>query len=97
MDRLRRRRPDGAQQQLHAYIIATDSQGNAVKANDQTTTQRVDGYKEGRDGKGYFTVGGNTLALSDVVAVKETYTSSSALACLKNLLGLSDSSSSSGS
>lgn len=85
------------------YLTATDSQGNAVKVSDQTTTARVTGYQKGTDGKGYLMVGANTLALDKVLSVKQpsTYSTSnqasgaanssltdSALAYIKSLLGL---------
>jgi flagellar basal-body rod modification protein FlgD len=80
-------------------LVATDSQGNAVKISDKTTTARVTGYQKGSDGKGYLMVGSNLMPLSDVVAVKEPTTntsssslSDSALSYLKNALGLGSSS-----
>lgn len=90
-------------------LVATDSQGNAVKISDQTTTARVDGYQKGSDGKGYLMVGSYTVPLANVVSVKQPATTSSsssssssnssisdsALAYLKNLLGLSSSDSTS--
>ncbi|MBI5521273.1 MAG: flagellar hook assembly protein FlgD [Desulfarculus sp.] len=86
------------------YVVATNSQGNAVKVSDQQMTAQVTGYKKGTDGKGYLMVGSNTVALDKVVAVKQVTTktassqtsdssssslSDSALAYIKSLLGLS--------
>ncbi|MFH1035774.1 MAG: flagellar hook capping FlgD N-terminal domain-containing protein [Pseudomonadota bacterium] len=81
-------------------LIATDTQGNAVTISDRTTTSKVDGYQKGSDGTGYLMVGTYTVPLSDVVAVKAATTtttssstslSDSALAYLKQALGLTDS------
>lgn len=77
-------------------LVATDSQGNAVKISDQTTTARVTGYQKGSDGKGYLMVGTNILPLAKVVAVKQPATNTNTSALNSLLAGSGGSSLSSG-
>lgn len=58
--------PDGT---YRISVLATDTDGNAVKVSSQTVTGLVTGYKKGEDGVGYLLLGKTALPMSDVKSV----------------------------
>ncbi len=66
--------PDGT---YTAYVIATDTQGNAVSVSNQTVSVVATGYKKDSDGTGYLMVGGSAVPLSDVSEVRQPSSSTS--------------------